>query len=510
MRINRVSKNLATALLLQVVTVICGFILPRFILKNFGSAYNGIINSVNQFLSCVTLLRAGVGGVTRAALYKTLAANDREKTAAIVRATEIFMRKIAVIFSVLLVVFAAVYPLFVAEAFDWFFSFSLVLVLGISVVVQYAFGITNQMLLHADQRLYVYNILQTLAVITNTALTVLLVTCGCGIHIAKLGSAVAFSITPVLMHLYVRKNYRLDRKIQPDHGAIGQRWDAFAHQLAAFIHTNTDIMVLTVFTDLLQVSVYAVYNLIVSGVNQMIQVCATAMESMLGSILARQDAKGLDRNVELYEFIINILCTVLYCCVAILIVPFVMIYTAKITDVDYFQPLLGYLMCISAFLSGIRLPYQNVIEAGGHFKQTKLDAILEAALNVTLSVLLVWQLGIVGVVIGTVVAMLYRTVRYAIYASRHILRRPLGVFLKRIAVSLAAAGLVMGIYFLTNIGQYLLRASNYLQWAGAAALVLLAVTVVVLTVNFVCYPRLTKQGAKHLLHKLRPKGSAAD
>ena len=54
----KLKLNVATSLMLQIITIICGFILPRLILNAFGSVYNGIINSVNQFLSCVTLLRA--------------------------------------------------------------------------------------------------------------------------------------------------------------------------------------------------------------------------------------------------------------------------------------------------------------------------------------------------------------------------------------------------------------------------------------------------------------------
>ena len=498
----RVSKSVFTALLLQVASIVCAFILPRIILRSFGSAYNGIINSVTQFLSCVTLLRAGIGGVTRAALYKSLADQDFEKTSAIVKATELFMRKIALVFSVLLVLFAAIYPLFVAEQFDWLFSFTLVLILGISVVVQYYFGITNQILLHADQRLYVYNILQTVATVFNTVLTVMLICWGCSIHIAKLGSAVAFSITPVLMHVYVRKNYRLDRKVAPDYTAIGQRWDAFAHQVAAFIHSNTSIIVLTLFTDLYQVSVYSVYSLIVNGINQLIAVCATAIESFFGSVLAHKDEKQLNENMETYEWAMNILCTILYCCAAILIVPFVMIYTADVVDVEYAQPLLGYLMCASAFLSCVRLPYQNVIEAGGHFKQTKIDAGIEAGLNIVLSVILVSKLGAVGVVLGAIVAMLYRTVRYALYASKHILKRSYSVFAKRMLVSLLTVGGVMAGYFLAGVDQYLMRASDYLQWTGYATMVFAALSVFVLLVNFAFYPKISLQNMKLLVRKV--------
>lgn len=498
----RVSKSVLTALLLQVVTVVCGFVLPRFILKSYGSAYNGIVNSVNQFLSCVVLLRAGIGGVTRAALYKSLEAGDRQTTGAIVKATELFMRKIAGIFSVLLLVFAAVYPFFVAEQFDWFFSFSLVIILGISVVVQYYFGISNQILLHADQRLYVYNILQIFCTVANTVLTIVLINMGCSIHIAKLGSAVAFSLSPIAMHLYVRKKYRLDRKVKPDLTAIGQRWDAFAHQLTAFIQNNTALVVLTVFTDLLQVSVYAVYNLVISGINQLITSCAAAVESLLGSVLAQKDKNKLRRVFSGYEWVLNTLCCVIFSCAAILIVPFVMVYTKDVVDVDYRRPLLGALMCLSASLSCIRLPYQNIIEAAGHFKQTKIDAWIEAGISLCLSVTLVFWLGAEGVVIATVVALFYRTIRYATYASKHLLHRSFWAFVKRMLTNVLSVGVVMGVYYLMDGPRRLQSVDSFMSWFIGAMIVFVMSLMVSLTINIAVYPKTALGGTKALIGKV--------
>lgn len=205
--------NIISSIAMQGVSIICAFILPRLILVSFGSTYNGIINSVNQFLSCVTLLRAGIGGVTRAALYKPLAQNDTKSVSAIIKATEIFMRKIACIFTIFLFAFACIYPVFVKDQFGWLFTFSLALVLGISTVSQYFFGITYQMLLQADQKLYVYNCVQIVGTIANTVASVFLINAGFEIRIVKLASAVVFGITPIVLFYYVKYNYCLDKKL---------------------------------------------------------------------------------------------------------------------------------------------------------------------------------------------------------------------------------------------------------------------------------------------------------
>ena len=76
MRGRKAAINSFFYLLEEVVSVICGFILPRLILSAFGSKYNGLTTSITQFLGAAVLLRSGLGGATRAALYKPLAEHD--------------------------------------------------------------------------------------------------------------------------------------------------------------------------------------------------------------------------------------------------------------------------------------------------------------------------------------------------------------------------------------------------------------------------------------------------
>ena len=101
---------MVSTLMLELTSILCAFLLPRLIMVNFGSEYNGIVSSVTQFLSFVTLLRGGIGGVTKAALYKPLLERDHIKISEIVKATENFMRKVSYIFTAFLLAFASIYP----------------------------------------------------------------------------------------------------------------------------------------------------------------------------------------------------------------------------------------------------------------------------------------------------------------------------------------------------------------------------------------------------------------
>lgn len=488
----KIILNMFSSLLLEIVSLICAFILPRLILVNFGSTYNGIVTSVTQFLSFVTLLRGGVGGVTRAALYGPLEERDDNKISSILKATEKFMRRVAYIFAVFLLVVAAVYPFLVNEEFDWFYTFTLVLILGISTFVQYYFGISNQMLLQADQRQYVYSYLQTAATILNTIISVLLINAGVEFRLVKLGSALVFCLIPLALYSYVHRKYRIIKDAPMDNSALTQRWDAFAHQISAFVHANTDVVLLTLFSNLYQVSIYTVYTMVTNGIRKFVNICSSGIDAAIGKLLARNENCILNKGIELYEWVVHIVSTIFFVCTAMLIVPFVMIYTNGVEDTNYFQPALGYLLCISQFVTCIRLPYQNVVEAAGQFKQTKNGAIAEAVINIVVSIPMIILWGSAGAVMGTIMAIAFRTIQYACYASCEILKRPSSVFIKRFCVSGGVIITLMGTYMLLDIDQYLLNVSTYFEWTISAAFVFIVVTVVTLTVNLLFYPKVTR------------------
>ena len=147
MRSKKTVKNTVFSLIEDFVAIVCSFIIPKLILSRFGSVYNGLTTSITQFLSCAILLRSGIGGATRAALYKPLAEKNNKEISSIIKATDIFMKKIGLILLAFIVLFAAFYPMIIHTNFTWFFTFSLFLIIGISTFAESFFGITYLILL---------------------------------------------------------------------------------------------------------------------------------------------------------------------------------------------------------------------------------------------------------------------------------------------------------------------------------------------------------------------------
>ena len=110
---NRIKYNLLSGLVYQVVLIVLSFLLPRLYLENFGSEVNGVLSTIKQIFTYMTLLEAGIGLATTQALYKPIAEEDHKKASSIISATHIYYFKTGIIYSVIVILLAVVYSFLV-------------------------------------------------------------------------------------------------------------------------------------------------------------------------------------------------------------------------------------------------------------------------------------------------------------------------------------------------------------------------------------------------------------
>ena len=113
MKKKRLFWNTIIPVVQQAVTIVCGFIVPRLLLSNFGSEVNGLVASITQFLSVIAFMEMGVGAVVQTTLYKPLAENDFTQISKIVHSADRFFRKIAIALIVYTVLLIGFFPLIV-------------------------------------------------------------------------------------------------------------------------------------------------------------------------------------------------------------------------------------------------------------------------------------------------------------------------------------------------------------------------------------------------------------
>ncbi len=494
MRNKQAFKNLWGNLLLQIIVAVSGLVLPRFFLNQYGSTVNGMINSVSQFLTYLNLVEAGISSAAIVELYGPLNNNDTRAINSVLSALQKFYYKSGGAYIILLTVMTVVYPFFVASQIDSLSTRILILILAASNLVDFFFIGKYRVLLTADQRGYVIFLTQAAATLVNMGVSIALIKLGCSFLLVK-GVATGLYIARfAFVYIYAKRKYGyMNFKTPFEKGLLKQRWAALLHQIVGVIVNNTDIVILTIFmgaTSLQEVSVYTTYNMVAVALTSLLSVFSNGITSSFGSLIFSNDKKALKNAFSNYEYFYMIVLFCIYTCCAVLLLPFVKIYTAEVTDgVQYVRQNIAFLFVILGLVQNIRIPSLTMICAAGHFKETQGRAILEAVINIVVSLALIKPLGMAGILFGTVVSYSYRSLDCILYNNKYLVNGTLVLSLRRIARNVGVSLVtVFAVHkFLSPDPQSLL---GWLVWAVITALIS---GVLIVTVNAAVEPSQLKQ-----------------
>ena len=376
------------------------------------------------------------------------------------------------------------------------FTFILVIVIALSSLAQYYFGISYTVLLQADQRQYITTILSSSTMLINTFIACFLAYNGvgmiglklawCGVHFVRIG----------MLNIYISKKYNL-RKIKVKGNYLPEKWDGLGQHIAYFLHSHTDVMVLTLFVNLKEVAVYSVYNYIVTSLNAIILVLTANLEAIFGDMLARNEMRKLDEFFDYIEFVINSAISVGFSVAFVLILPFVAIYTSGIKDACYYRPILAAIILSTQCIYLMRVPYHQLTIAAGHFKKTRNAAFIESGLNIFLSFIfsIVW--GVEGVILATFISILYREIYYVFYLKSEIIYRNISKFVKRLCVTVF--NLLINVFVFELIYSQIGEISTFTKWFTVAVFFVLIGTAITFVISFVFY----KTNLVKMIKKLR-------
>lgn len=501
-RLKKAFYSSVTSAIYQFAVVVCGFITSRLIVETYGSSWNGIIASVTKFLSLFAIVEIGINGSTRVALYKSLANNNKNQTSAIINANDRYYRKISLILILYMLALAFVVPMIVNSDISYWQIFAMVIIIGISKFAENCWGINSKILIAASQSNYVTNITLTIATVVNAMLVFVIIKTGGTIFAAKIGNSAILVIVPIVLFAISHKMFQINKKVKPDNIALKGRWDVLANSLSNIVHENVDVFFITIFCASTELSVYAMYYVVADGLTKVFQIITNGLEAGFGNMWAREEYDILNRSLRQYEYIIYSLAALLFGCMTVLIVPFMSVYMSGVDDVNYMRVTLGVCIGIAQILMSIRTPYVLLVQAAGHYKQVKLAGYIESGINIILTMFLVIKFGIVGAIVGTIIANAFRTIAYGIYVSKHMINRKFSIIVKRFVWLFTVFSFSVGISsFITK----LIQVNDWLSWLTLTVVVFVIHSIVIIISSLIFY-RSDLKNCISLIGRLTKKG----
>lgn len=426
MRANNVLKNGMWGLAYRLVCLVLSFVGRTVFLHFLSAEYLGIAGLFTNVLSVLSLSELGFSTAVSFHLYKLLAAEDHEKTAALMNFYKTVYRIVA---AFIFVAGATVLPFlkFIIKdtTFDiWYISIIFALYV-IKSSTSYLFTY-NYTIATADQNarlLSGYDI----AIHLTTSITNIIVLVVFHnvlpeeyhfiVYIIYLAMEIAVGIVGNMVKaLRVRRKYpyiKSKAKIDPEtrKRVMKDVSNIFASKVATVVINATDNILISSLISITTVGYYDNYYMIISQVQMVLGEFTSATQSSLGNMLAFESkdySYSVLKKLTVIVYFATSFCAV---CLFNLLNPFINIWLGE----EYLLGLLVVALCVWVFyIRIVKAPLWFSLNGVGYFKQDRNIAIWGAASNLGVSILCVYlfrylwgpEWALAGIFVGTLFSQL--------------------------------------------------------------------------------------------------------
>lgn len=424
--------NVIASLLYKIITCIIGLLIPRLFVLNYGSELNGLQNSVTQIFAYIALIEAGVGEAALQSLFKPASDGNRTESNGVLAAVTSYYNKIGIIYFGILLILSLIYPLIISVKSVSYFTVVLYIIFaGASTGINFFFQAKILLVLKSEGDDYINFYITLVVYILSSIIKIICILLGFNIVIIQLGHFIINLFVTLVYYIIAKKKYPwIDFSVKPNKKAIEQKNYVMVHKISGLIFHNVDVILLTIFCGLEVVSIYTMYKMIVNMITTIIASFSDSFNFIFGQTFNGDNREKYCQIIDCFNVFYSALAFALFTVTYILILPFLKLYTFGM-DINYIFEYLPILYVFIEVLQVGREAMLRTITVAGKFKDTVYSSITELVLNVLFSVIGIvvcqqlWgkSAGIYGALIGTAVALMYRTFDINYFANKKILNR---------------------------------------------------------------------------------------
>lgn len=435
----RMKKEIFLNLIFTILTSFLSFAQNKYFINYMGIETLGMMKLFSQFLSYLNLIEMGIGGASSFALYKPLAEKDYKSVSIIISTMGNIYNKVGLLLIGLGILCAPIIPFFanVSNFNNKIYLYWIMYVLNTASIYMF---IKYVILFTANQEFLYVKKIQTLTTVVFKILQI--------IFIVKIHSFFIYILLLIsdnicqwiLFKKYCNKNYSYLEKTKEKF--LGIRRDVkniIWHRIGGLIVFNTDLILISKFTSLEVVGIYASYQMVVQILGIITNILKGVLTPRIGKFIAEHSKK------ECYNYYKEI--DILYCFISIfftyatfiLIDDFVILWIGRDFLLSKFTLKL---MCFNLWVNIFRWNLEMFKSGNGFFDDIK-SPILESIINFVLSIILGLKLGLDGVIIGTVASNIIVILIY----------KPILVFKRCFSQDWKEYIKIYGKYFLLVIGS---------------------------------------------------------
>lgn len=404
-------NNSLTGILLQIITSVLALIYRTILIRVLGVEYLGINGLFSNILNLLSLSELGFNIAIAYRMYEPASKNDYSKLGALLNFFEHIYKCVA---SIIFIIGLCLIPFLnflikdngeIPNAIN---MYAVYIVMLIQSATSYLFT-SRQILLQAYQKEYYNNIFQIISTILKYAAQIFILIVFKDYFLLLLIGIIIGIILNICYYYAISKKFKLifakKDKINKDEKAqIYKEVKALLmHKIGGVVLSSTDNLVISSILGLTVVGIYSNYTVVVSMIATIICKLLGGVTASVGNLKISNEREKLHDTFlglnMLTMWVVSFCSVCLYC----LINPFIELWLGE----EYVLQSIEVLSIVAAFyIMYSRYMNTTFVNACGIYYMDKYRPIIEAFINLVISIICAKYIGLTGVFIGTVVSEL--------------------------------------------------------------------------------------------------------
>ena len=408
-------RNSSIALLAQIISIALCFVSRTVFIKTLDADYLGVNGLFASILSMLSFAELGIGTAIIYALYKPLAENNEKKISALMNFYAKAYRVIGITIGISGLAILPFLDYLIKDQPNIPYLTLIYIIFLANSVMSYFFSYKRSIIV-ASQKGYINSLNQVLyLIIQNIAQIIVLLTFKQYIlylliqTICTLMSNVAIANKADKMFPYLKCNHQETIDKETKTGIFKNTLAMVSNKVGSIVVSGTDNLLIAAFVGVYWVGIYSNYVLILSTLSGLVIQITNAVTASVGNLTATENK---EKSYDIFKKMLFINSMIaIFCAIELYIIlnPFIKFW---IGENFLLKKEIVSAIVLNFFIIQMRQPAIVFINTYGLFWQIKWKSLIEAAVNLSASLLfiIVFDLGILGVLFGTIISNLFTNI----------------------------------------------------------------------------------------------------
>lgn len=411
MKINRTqnaTRNIAFGILLKIIQLVIPFLMRTAMIYLMGVQYLGLNSLFTSVLQVLNLAELGVGSAMVYSMYKPIAEDDNTTICALMKLYRTYYRVIGLVIAIVGCALTPFIPYLIKSDVPAGINIYILylLNLGATVLSYWLFAYKNS-ILQAHQRT---DVVSKVTLITNTiqyGLQLFVLWAFHNYYLYVIVMLATQALTNIVTAVCADKLYPQFKpkgnvdKVQVQR--INQRIrDLFTSKIGSIIYDSADTIVISAFLGLTVLAVYQNYFYILNSITGLIAVVFAACTAGIGNSIVVESKEKNYQDLNKFTFIITWVAGFCSVCLLCIYQPFMELWVGKDLMLS-----LSAVVCfvIYFYVRQFNALFNLYKDASGMWHEDRFRPLAAALTNLILNLILVQFIGIYGILLSTVLAI---------------------------------------------------------------------------------------------------------